>query len=171
MFIKLNSIVSTHGWQKLFLQKDFCVSQVFLVPFCNFLDMRFLIYITQFRHTVTEVNKVCSILNLVWLNLVCQSQTFGSSTFQCQTLQNCVQWFSTFPTLTQVFFFLQEGFAPPEDDEIDEGARGDQEEFWTPPLLFITISLFLFHLSPFNLSDHYYHQSPSVSTFILLFTI
>lgn len=24
---------------------------------------------------------------------------------------------------------LQEGFAPPEDDDVDEGAQGDQEEF------------------------------------------
>lgn len=30
---------------------------------------------------------------------------------------------------TDPSFHLQEGFAPPEDDEIDEGAQGDQEEF------------------------------------------
>lgn len=28
---------------------------------------------------------------------------------------------------------LQEGFAPPEDEDVDEGAQGDQEEFWTLP--------------------------------------
>lgn len=30
---------------------------------------------------------------------------------------------------TDLSLLLQEGFAPPEDEEIDEGAQGDQEEF------------------------------------------
>lgn len=36
--------------------------------------------------------------------------------------------------------FFQDGFAPPEDEEeIEEGPEGDQEEFWTLCPLFITI--------------------------------
>lgn len=30
---------------------------------------------------------------------------------------------------TDLSLLLQEGFAPPDEDEIDEGAHGDQEEF------------------------------------------
>lgn len=70
---------------------------------------------------------------------------------------------------TDLSFLLQEGFAPPEDDEIDEGARGDQDEFWAPPpLLSITISLYPSLLSPCNLPDHYPHLPP-LSFFPLLF--
>ncbi|XP_026175037.1 microtubule-associated protein RP/EB family member 3-like isoform X2 [Mastacembelus armatus] len=31
--------------------------------------------------------------------------------------------------IMEILYATEEGFAPPEDDEIDEGARGDQEEF------------------------------------------
>lgn len=31
---------------------------------------------------------------------------------------------------TDLSLLLQEGFAPPEDEEVDEGAQGEQEEFW-----------------------------------------
>ena len=35
------------------------------------------------------------------------------------------------PTLSLIDprFLFQDGFAPPDDEEIDEGAQGDQEEF------------------------------------------
>lgn len=35
----------------------------------------------------------------------------------------------TISKVIEILYATEEGFAPPEDDELDEGARGDQEEF------------------------------------------
>lgn len=60
---------------------------------------------------------------------------------------------------TDFNLLFQEGFAPPDDDEIDEAAQGDQDEFWTPRL-FITFINQPPPLSPFYLPENYCHNSP-----------
>lgn len=36
---------------------------------------------------------------------------------------------SVLSKIMDILYATEEGFAPPEDEEIDEGAQGDQEEF------------------------------------------
>lgn len=64
-------------------------------------------------------------------------------------------WLLILP-LTDLSLLLQDGFAPPEDEEIDEGAQGDQEEFWSLLHLFITF----INLSPPLTLDHYCCDPP-----------
>lgn len=61
----------------------------------------------------------------------------------------------------------QDGFAPPEDEEID-GARGDQEEFWTPPRHLHQFVPFPTYLPVDPPDHHHHHPSSSFYHFIYL---
>lgn len=53
----------------------------------------------------------------VYLNILAQ--------IKCISLCTCINLMR----LTDRSLFLQDGFAPPDDEEIEEAAQGDQEEF------------------------------------------
>lgn len=85
------------------------------------------------------------------------------------------RWLNSDNKLTNTFFSLafQEGFAPPEDDDLDEQAHLDQDEYWT--LRSPSPSHRLLHLSFFFLpsfifcsarsrNTHHYPCSLSVSS-------